>query len=298
MVGERTRLTPDRADRFTLCGSLAAIATMHGKERVIAPVLSAGLGLQCRVPAGLDTDRFGTFSRERIRTANALEAAREKVAAAFAMMPEARVAIASEGSFGPHPQIPFAPLGRELVVLIDRVTGLEIAGHDATLDLRYAHVIARTTQDAEAFGERIGFPEHALIVMGCAGDHPDPHIALCKGITTSQALAEAVGTAIALSGAAFVETDMRAHHNPTRMRAIERASRDLIARYQSRCPACATPGFAVTQRIAGLPCKWCGAPTALPLAEVFTCTACGHREERSVIGQTTADPGNCDLCNP
>ena len=41
----------------------AVLATMHGKERAIAPLLQRTLGLAVKVPPGLDTDRFGTFSR-------------------------------------------------------------------------------------------------------------------------------------------------------------------------------------------------------------------------------------------
>jgi hypothetical protein len=298
MAGERPRLTCEPADRFALAGSLAVIATMHGKERVIAPLLAEGLGLVCCVAEGLDTDRFGTFSRERARDGSALDAARAKASAALALVPEARIAIASEGSFGPHPQIPFAPLGRELVLLIDRDSGLEIAGHDATLDVRYAHVIVRSAEEAQTFADRIGFPSHALIVMGCAGDAPAPAIALSKGITDSGRLADAVTAAIARCGAAFIETDMRAHHNPTRMAAIARAGQDLVSRYASRCPACAQPGFAVTERIAGLPCDWCGTPTSLALADIVACTACGHREERHASAPARADPGHCPRCNP
>ena len=37
-------------------------------------------------------------------------------------MPLARIGVASEGSFGPHPLFPFVPLGQEPVLLIDRET--------------------------------------------------------------------------------------------------------------------------------------------------------------------------------
>lgn len=298
MAGARTGLTCGAADRFDLAGSLAVIATMHGKERVLAPLLLDGLSLTCRTADGLDTDKFGTFTRERARPGTALDAARAKAAAALALVPEARIAIASEGSFAPHPQIPFAPLGRELVLLLDRETGLEVAGHDTTLDVRYAHVIARSLEDAQGFAARVGFPDHALIVMGCAGEEPSPQAMLAKGIDQPEALAEAVAQAIAASGAAFIETDMRAHHNPTRMAAIARAGADLVSRYLSRCPACAQPGFAVTERIAGLPCGWCGTPTTLTLREVLTCTACAHCEERAAGDQIAADPAHCPHCNP
>ena len=46
----------------------AVLATMHGKERAIAPVLARFLGLKVEVAPGLDTDAFGTFSREAART--------------------------------------------------------------------------------------------------------------------------------------------------------------------------------------------------------------------------------------
>ena len=296
MAGERPRLA--QPDRFGLDGACAVIATMHGKERVLAPLLEAALGVTCCLAPGLDTDHFGTFSRERARHGSAHDAARAKAAAALQLVPEARLAIASEGSFGPHPHIPIAPLGREVVLLVDRATGCEISGEDVTLDVRYAHVVARTGDEAEAFAQRVGFPDHALIVMGCAGDQPAPAQALVKGITRPETLAAAVEAAIALTGAAFVETDMRAHHNPTRMAAIARAGQDLVRRYASRCPACAHPGFAVVERIAGLPCRWCGTPSALPLAEVLACIACDHRDTQPASDQAHADPGHCPHCNP
>tara|TARA_Y100001933_G_scaffold213931_1_gene219771 strand:+ start:29826 stop:29957 length:132 start_codon:yes stop_codon:yes gene_type:complete len=42
---------------------------MHGKERVIGPILSRSLGLVGSPAAGIDTDKFGTFSREIERQA-------------------------------------------------------------------------------------------------------------------------------------------------------------------------------------------------------------------------------------
>ena len=82
MAGERARLTGEAADRFALDGARAVIATMHGKEQVIAPVLRDAFGLHCNVAEGLDTDAFGTFARERERTGTILEAARAKAVSA------------------------------------------------------------------------------------------------------------------------------------------------------------------------------------------------------------------------
>lgn len=285
-------------DQFRLAGAKTVIATMHGKERVISPLLAEALGLDCVVPPAFDTDRFGTFTREIERTGSQLDAARAKIAAAFQHVPDARVGVASEGSFGPHPRIPFAPFGQELVLLVDRQTGLEIAGRDATMDTNFAHFIVDGPTAAFEFAERVRFPEYGLIVMGLRGDQPAPGIAVRKGIVTADALDRAVRDVAALCGAAFVETDMRAHFNPTRMQAIERATRDLVRRVRSRCPVCAYPGFDATERVPGLPCEWCGEPTPVIKAEVLSCAACGHRIERSVGDRVAADPGECNRCNP
>ena len=276
---------------------LAVLATMHAKERVIAPLLERSLGLRVRVSSGIDTDRFGTFSREVERTGSQLDAARAKIAAAFAEAPDARVALASEGSFGPHPYIPFAPLAREIVVLHDRHSGLELIGHHADLTTNFCHAVVSDVEAAFSFAGRVGFPAHGVIVMGAMDGQPAPARALIKDIRGRADLEHAVTQVIGMCGAAFVETDMRAHRNPTRMRAIKRATLHLIRRFRSQCPACAVPGFAVTERPSGLPCSWCGEPTRAVKADVFSCLACGHRLERPVIA-TSVGPEQCDHCNP
>jgi hypothetical protein len=282
---------------FSVSGKRAVLATMHRKEQVIKPLLEAALGLNVCVPGNFDTDRFGTFSREIERSGSQLDAARAKIAAAFEHDHEAAVGIASEGSFGPHPYLPFAPLGREIVVLIDRETGLEIVGHHADLATNFYHKTVQGTETAVEFANRIGFPEHGLIVVGYANGAPAPDRFLEKNIETPADLSAAVAAAIAVCGATHIETDMRAHRNPTRMRAIKRATIDLARRYRSHCPECARPGFAITERLAGLPCSWCGEPTIALRAEVLTCDGCGHRLEKP-MREIAADPAYCTNCNP
>lgn len=282
---------------FSVEGKRAVLATMHGKELVIRPLLEGGLRLRVELLDGFDTDRFGTFSREIERTGSQLDAAHAKIGAAFEHGTGAQVAVASEGSFGPHPFIPFVPLGREIVVMRDRESGLELIGHHADLSTNFAHERVETVDAATAFAARIDFPLHGLIVIGVVETGPAPDRYVHKNVRTHEQLSAAVGEAIALCGAAHVETDMRAHRNPTRMRAIKRATIDLVRRYRSPCPLCARPGFAVTERLAGLPCAWCGAPTMALRAEVSVCAGCGHRIERPVDA-VTADPGQCSDCNP
>ena len=274
------------------------LTSMHGKERVIAPILRSELGLNIEVVRDVDTDQFGTFSREVERTGSQLDAARAKISAGFDHARWANVGLASEGSFGPHPYIPLVAIGRELVLLVDRASGLELAGYDATLETNFAHAVVRSTDCALAFAERAGFPEHGLIVMGCREEKPAPDRALNKDVASAAQLEAAVEHAIGLCGSAFVETDMRAHHNPMRMAAIARATRDLARRFHCRCPHCDQPGFDVVDRLAGMPCAWCGEPTSVVFAEVLACRSCGHSEERSVAADTVADPGQCTNCNP
>jgi hypothetical protein len=279
-------------------GEEAVLATMHGKERVIAPLLEQELGLSVGLADGLDTDRFGSFTREVERTGSQLEAARAKIAAGFDCAPSARVGLASEGSFGPHPFIPFLPLGRELILLVDRKADFELVGLDADSETNFGHAVVTDVAGAIAFAQRSRFPEHGLIVIGCEDDRPAPQLMIDKDITDSGKLEAAVKDCVALCGRAFVETDMRAHRNPTRMAAIGRATEDLIQRFLSTCPACLRPGFVVTERIPGVPCAWCAAPTEVIRTEISACVGCGHRTERPATDMATADPGQCGRCNP
>lgn len=276
----------------------AVLTTMHAKERVIGPILRDELGLTIRLAMGVNTDQFGTFSREVRRSGSQLDAARAKIAAGFEYAPSSRVGFASEGSFGPHPYIPFLAIGRELVLMIDRESQFELTGYDTSPETNFGHTVARDREAAFAFAKRARFPEHGLIVMGCRDEQPAPDLLLKKEIADANALEAAVQDAVRLCGAAFVETDMRAHRNPTRMTAIKRATRDLVRRFYSLCPSCSHRGFDVTERIAGLPCAWCGEPTNVIMAEALICQSCGHRDERSVAAAPTADPGQCQGCNP
>jgi len=273
------------------------IATMHGKEAVIAPLLQRALGLQPLLPAGFDTDRFGTFSRDIPRLDSPHATARAKIAAALECVPEAHAGVASEGSFGPHPQIPFVPIDSELVMLVDRRDGVEIVGTHVTPRTNYAQRVVVDARLAVAFAEGIGFPRHGVIVTAAVDGKSHPSLLLRKDNLSRAQLLANVADAIAISGAACVETDMRACRNPTRMRAIKRATIDLVRRYRSCCPQCGRRGFVPTERIAGLPCGSCHAPTDMIRGVVAICAGCGHRREQS-FEAAWADPGRCDFCNP
>ena len=282
---------------FDLAGEVGVLATMHGKARAVAPPLRRRLGVEIETLDEIDTDQFGTFTGEIERAGSQLDAARAKIAAAFAMRPGARVALASEGSFGPHPYIPFVPLGREIIVLQDRVTGLELIGRDATLGPRFDHQLVRCWEEALAFARRVEFPSQGVIVAASADGRRDPSRYLYKSATTFDDLKAAVRAVLKSGKQAHLECDMRADRNARRMRAIRRASVDLVRTYSSLCPSCARPGFVVSERLNGVPCAWCDCRTEEVRAEVRTCQGCGCRIE-TAIGPHTADPGRCGFCNP
>jgi len=138
----------------------AALGTMHGKEAAIAPPL-ATLGIALTV-APIDTDRFGTFTAETPRTCRMEDAARAKALAAIEAtgLP---VGIASEGAYGPHPYLPFTPLGQELILWHDARTGQEIIERQIDPRPLYDQTEAATLEDAEPFLTRIRFPQTAVI---------------------------------------------------------------------------------------------------------------------------------------
>ncbi|WP_426010672.1 DUF6671 family protein [Caulobacter sp. DWR2-3-1b2] len=131
-----------------------------GKSAQSVLCLKQGLGLRVKLALGLDTGHFGTFSRDIDRTGTQLDVARAKIAAAFDYAPYARVGLASEGSFGPHPYMPFLALGRELVLLVDRERGLELTGHFSGPETNYGRAVVSDIEGAIAFAERLKFPEH------------------------------------------------------------------------------------------------------------------------------------------
>lgn len=278
-------------------GQRAVLTTMHGKEAVIAPVLCERLGMAVVTASAVDTDALGTFSGEVPRAGTMLEAA---IAKARLGMAESGLAIgvASEGSYGPHPHVPFMAGGIELMVLVDDTRGIAVTEHLVEDAPVFDHAFARTSEELRPFLERIGFPRQAVIVKP-ALDAPAGTV--YKGLRRKDELEAAVTACASLSGdgRALVQTDMRAHMNPTRMDSIRRLASALADRLAQLCPTCSAPGYGQVDVESGLPCEDCGAPSIMIRHQVFGCVACDHRERRPrPDGRAYADPGHCPLCNP
>lgn len=273
-------------------GREIVIATKHGKEAVIAPLLEKALGLRPFAVVGLDTDGLGTFTGEVERRLGPLETARLKCEMAMKLS-GVDLAIASEGSFGMHPSIPFAKADDELLVLLDQKNDLEIIGRELTLETNFNKATINDLEELDQFAQKVGFPDHALILKG----KTEGHERLIKGIKQKEQLEKEFRILQKEEGHVVVETDMRAMNNPTRMKAIKKATDKLIKNIMSACPDCGIPGFTVKEWKRGLPCSWCGQPTRSIQSEVYSCSKCGCSKTEKVKRENE-DPMYCDHCNP
>ncbi len=271
-----------------------ALLTQHGKEHVIASVLGPALGCRVERVSGYDTDLLGTFTRDIPRPGTQIEAARKKARLGMELS-GSPLGLGSEGSFGADPVIGMFPWNVEVLLWIDDVLGLEVVGM-AQGNANFAHRLASDWPAAEAFARQWKFPEHHLVLRPEHGD--DARIR--KGIASWVELSDTFTWALqqAPSGLVFLETDVRAHANPTRQEIIRLAAGDLARKLLSPCPGCGAPGFWIVGRVPGLPCEDCGAPTREPQADVLGCVKCPHRLSRERTDRNAADPGRCDYCNP
>jgi hypothetical protein len=274
-------------------GQRVALLTQHGKQVPLSEVLSQSLGCQLEHVTEYDTDQLGTFTRDVARSGSQLDAARAKarIGMAISGLP---IGLASEGSFGPDPYSFLLPYNLELLVWIDDRLGIEVVA-TASGRTNFSHKTVNNWEEAECFAETAGFPQHYLIVRPSHQHHSE----FRKGLSNWDSLRDAVNWALALSpdSLAFIETDMRAFANPTRMQNIRHAAEILIQKLQSHCPACGVPGFAKSGVIRGLPCENCGQPTEEAKADIHRCVRCEHQimvnREKGF-----ASEGNCGYCNP
>ena len=275
----------------------AVLITKHKKEEVIFPVLSQA-GMILKLLDTIDTDIFGTFTRDIDRKGTQLEAARYKALKVIEETGES-IAIASEGSFGPHPTIFFVPANIELVLFIDTLHNIEILGWEISTDTNHSHIDVSSLKEAMTFAQQCGFPSHGMVIR--PNEAGENSTILYKGITSEKLFEEALSICIAqsLDGKALIETDMRAIYNPKRMKVIEKATINLFNKLKSLCPKCNWPAFEITEWVRGLPCENCFLPTSGILKHICQCKKCNYRDELAYPdGEKYSDPRFCDSCNP
>lgn len=270
------------------------IVSLHGKEEAIAPVLLSELGISCHTASNLDTDLLGTFSGEVERKGSPLDALRAKCQLAMDQVWE-DIIIASEGSFGPHPQMYFAYADDEWVMFKDVKNNLEILGRHVSTHTNFNAKEVLDWKTLQLFAEQVKFPSHALILRPAV----DVYSEMQKGISTWEKLEEVFHSLKEKFGSVYVETDMRAHFNPSRMLVIRRATEDLVRMIKSVCPACEAPGYGAVESVSGLPCESCSMPTASALKHLYRCQHCSHSSEHLYPrGKKKESPMYCSFCNP
>ncbi|MFM9824553.1 DUF6671 family protein [Flavobacterium sp.] len=275
-------------------GRKIVIATMHGKESVIAPVLQDGIGVHCFVPENFDTDYFGTFSGEIERTSSSIETVRAKCLTAMNCT-NCDIGIASEGSFGSHPSIFFANADEEILLFIDKKNDLEITAREISLETNFNGSIIYTFDKLVDFANKINFPSHALILKDTENNFSE----IRKGIQSWDALKQYYIELTLKATSIYVETDMRAMYNPTRMKVIKDTAFKLLDKLNSLCPKCSTPGFSATSVVLGLNCSLCGSETKSIKSNLYSCMKCDYVSEIMFPkGKKTEDPMYCDYCNP
>lgn len=275
-------------------GLKASLLTQHGKESVIAPVMLSSSGLEVIHVTGYDTDKLGTFTRDIPRYGSQLDAARKKARVGMGLA-GTQIGIASEGALANDPYTGLLPWNYELVLLIDDTRNLEITGFYGG-EAQSASKLVSSWDELTAFLPEAQFPSHQLVLRPDDEYHPDCR----KGITAIESLRDAYNwaTNISKKGNVFVENDLRAHTNPTRMANILKATQDLAKKMTRLCPECKSPGFSIAETKKGLPCSHCGVPTTLPIANIWSCVKCGYKKEVAIVDQTHADPSRCNYCNP
>ena len=272
------------------------LVSIHKKELAIAPYFKKILGANLTAEKKINTDKFGTFSGEIDRAHSPLETARLKLDEFFKKNPNQKLAIASEGSFFPHPEFIFATLNEELLVFQDREQEIEVIVKHYSTKTNMASAEVSSLLEIKEFASKIGFPKHALILKI---QHDKSKI--YKGITSKTDLIR-IFTKLKKQfpdAKIALETDMRACYNPTRMKQIGLAGKSLAKQLKSNCPKCSTVGFGIKTFKKGLPCENCGTPTQLTLSHIYQCQKCNFEKEKHFPDiKKTAFAGYCLNCNP
>lgn len=272
----------------------ASLLTKHGKEKVIADVLNAQVGCLVKQTDAYDTDLLGTFTHETARYGSQLDAVRKKASIGMDLL-QLDLGIANEGTFINDPYTGMLPWNNELVLIIDQKHGLEISGFSSA-PAQSDHSYVSRWEELKKFADGALFPSHYLVLKPTDEYHPQSK----KGIKTLAELKDAFEWAKSLStkGIIYVENDLRAFANPSRMENIRKATVDLANKMNSLCPQCQTPGFWIKDIKRGLPCNACGLPTDQEIAKIRGCLKCDHEETEGMKVFKFADPSKCNHCNP
>jgi len=285
------------------------LATKHQKEKVIAPIFKKILGAEIIVPQDFDTDQFGTFSFELPRELNGYQTAVKKAKTA-AEDYGVKLVVASEGSFGPHPDYFWMSSDIEIMVFLDLDRSLEISEYVISTETNHDELwINRDYKkfpEYKNFLEKIAFPSHGLIIHGSLNQDQNKSkdsqdIFLSKGIYDFKFLEQQISLGFDQYGyeTLCLKTDMRAMLNTSRMKVIGKLAEKLAQRINCLCQKCENPGFGKLSSSGYLSCESCDQASFLYKYQVQSCIACDHK----ILlprpdGLIKAPMSHCQFCNP
>ncbi len=275
-------------------GRTMVLTTMHQKEQAIAPSLKSVLGANL-TNHWFNTDSLGTFTNEIKRDKDMLACAKAKCLEGLANTPHT-LGLASEGSFGPHPEQPWSALHTELLFFVDQEKDFECHAFVQSVATNYHQQAVSSFEELEAVAEQCKFPSHGLCLRANTQEH-----GWFKGIQSPSLLHQVFETCQKLSGdgRVWVSTDMRAHQNPSRLNVIEELANQLANKLASLCPVCDNPGWGQIGTNTGLECQTCRMPTAMIKDLVLGCPKCAHqRNVPRMDGMNEAEAQFCQVCNP
>lgn len=193
------------------------MVTKHQKEQAIAPILYNALGIDVEVNSEFNTDTLGTFSGEIKREHDAKTTVLNKCLSGLKNSKH-HIGIASEGSFGPHPEISFLPFNEEWLVWVDTHRNITLYAKSQTIETNYFETTLTNLSELEAVLKQVQYPSHGVILKNKTQQ------ILAKDVFNKKELISIAETEIKTNGEISLETDMRAMHNPTRMLNIKAAA--------------------------------------------------------------------------
>ena len=267
--------------------SKVLLVSKHHKEQIIAPILSS-IGIEIEVIENFDTDQFGTFAGEIPRIEGPKITVKEKCLQGLAHS-NMRIGLASEGSFGAHPFVPFLKANEEWLCYIDLDRQIEIYAKSLATEISDDLLTSKDKDQLMAFLSKYDFPHQGMVFKDLTQNK-----IIQKGIQDQHVLFKLVSQFSNWQ----IETDLRAHQNPIRRKNIALAAQELVKRLTSLCPQCAHPDFWIKGYSGQLDCEWCGQATSSYRYQVYACDKCQHSEEIMRNDKKVEDPQYCQNCNP
>lgn len=267
---------------------------MHEKQRAIRPSFESLLGFKIEV-GDFNTDAFGTFTGEIERSSPPRECAKIKCLSALSAYGK-QIGVANEGTFAPHPVIPFTVVDYEILFFADLEIDYHLCLSKMFINTNFAAAAFSEFDFVLQFAKKAQFPSHALIVR--PNQWEDKKVCF-KGLQSIKELYDVFEKcrSISCDKQVWIETDMRAHKNPTRMHQLEQFSKEMAQRLATTCPNCGIPGWGPVSKIFGLLCADCGAETELIRGVIWGCCQCSY-QETIPVNQILAQPQYCQICNP